>query len=78
MEQVVMSDQPDFSPEAARAILDLRSDTSALSRMNELAEKNRQGALTESEHQELDIFLEAGNLLKLLQAKARRFLHPGN
>jgi len=77
LEQVVMSDQAGMSPESARAILDLRFDPSALSRMNELAEKNRQGTLTESERQEMDKYLRVGNFLNLMQAKARLPLHPG-
>jgi hypothetical protein len=77
LEQVVMSDQAGMSPESARAILDLRFDPSALSRMNELAEKKRQGTLTESEREEMDNYLRVGNFLNLMQAKARLFLHPG-
>jgi hypothetical protein len=77
LEQVVMSDQRGMSPESARAILDLRFDPSALGRMNELAEKNRQGTLTESERQEMDKYVRVGNFLNLMQAKARLFLHPG-
>jgi len=77
LEQVVMSDQTGISPESARAILDLHFNPSALSRMNELAEKNRQGTLTESERQEMDKYLRVGNFLNLMQAKARLFLHPG-
>jgi uncharacterized protein YnzC (UPF0291/DUF896 family) len=73
-----MSDQPDFSPEAARAILDLRFDSEALSRMNELAEKNRQGALTESERQEMEKYLRVGSFLNLMQAKARLSLRSNN
>ncbi len=76
LERVIMSDQPGMSPESARAILDLRFDTSALSRMNELAEKNRQGTLTDSERQEMDKYVRVGNFLNLMQTKARRFLHP--
>ena len=76
LEQVVMSDQPGMSPESARAILDLRFDASALSRMNELAEKNRQGTLTESERQEMEKYVRVGNFLNLMQAKARLVLHP--
>ena len=52
-------------------------DPSALSRLNELAEKNRQGTLTESERQEMDKYLRVGNFLNLMQAKARLILHPG-
>lgn len=75
LEQVVTSDQAGMSLESARAILDLRFDPSALRRMNELAEKNRQGTLTESEREEMDKYVRVGNFLNLMQAKARLFLH---
>ena len=39
--------------------------------MNELAEKNRQGALTGSERALLDKYLRVGSFLNLMQAKAR-------
>jgi hypothetical protein len=71
LEQVVMPDQPGMSPELARAILDLRFDASAISRMNELAEKNRLGTLTEAERQVLEKYLRVGSFLNLIQAKAR-------
>jgi hypothetical protein len=77
LEQVVMPDQPGLSPESARAILDLRFDLSAVSRMNELAEKNRQGTLTEAERQEMENYLRVGNFLNLMQAKARLSLASG-
>jgi hypothetical protein len=38
-----------FSPEAARSILEWKFDQVDIDRMNTLAEKNRQGALTETE-----------------------------
>jgi hypothetical protein len=44
--------------------------------MNELAEKNRQGSLTEGESEELDKYLRFGNFLNLMQAKARLVLAP--
>jgi hypothetical protein len=70
LEQVVMPDRPGFSPEAARAILALRFDTSAISRMDELAEGNRQGTLTQGEQEELAMYMRVGNFLNLMQAKA--------
>ncbi len=76
LEQVVMSDHSGMSPESARAVLDLRFDSPALSRMNELAEKNRQGTLSDTERQEMDKYLRVGNFLNLMQAKARLVLHP--
>jgi hypothetical protein len=77
LEHVVMSDQAGMSPESAQAILDLHFDPPALSRMNELAEKNRLGKLTDSERQEMDKYLRVGNFLNLMQAKARLVLKPG-
>jgi hypothetical protein len=71
LEQVVTPHQPGLSPESARAILDLRFGPEAVSRMNELAEKNRQGTLTEDERSLLDKYLRVGNFLNLMQAKAR-------
>jgi hypothetical protein len=77
LEQVIRPDQPGMSPEFARAILDLHFDPSAVSRMNELAEKNRQGTLTQAERQVMEMYLRVGNFLNLMQAKARLSLPPG-
>ncbi len=77
LEQLVMPDQPGLSPETARAILDLRFGPSALSRMDELAEKNRLGTLTEAERQEMEKYLRVGSFLNLMQAKLRQSLASG-
>jgi hypothetical protein len=77
LEQVVMSDQPGMSAESARAILALHFDPRAVSRMNDLAERNRQGTLTEAERQEMEKYLRVGNFLNLMQAKARLALPAG-
>ncbi len=71
---VVAPDEPDLSPESARAILGLAFRPRAIDRLNELAEKNRQGALTETEKLELEKYLRVGNFLNLIQAKARKSL----
>ena len=76
LEQVVMADHSSMSPESARAILNLRFDAKATIRMNELAEKNREGTLTEVERREVDNYLKVGNFLNLMQAKARLVLPP--
>lgn len=72
-----MADQPGLSPESARALLDLRFGPSAVSRMNELAEKNRLGTLTEAERQEMGNYQRVGNFLNLMQGKARLSLASG-
>jgi hypothetical protein len=42
--------------------------------MNELSEVARQGKLTREEQAELDSYLHVGNLLAVMQSKARRAL----
>ncbi len=69
--QVINPDRPGLPTELARAILDLKFNPAALDRMNELAEKNRQGALTTTERAVLEKYLRVGNFLNLIQAKAR-------
>jgi hypothetical protein len=71
LEQVIIPNQPGMPAELARAILDLRFSPSAVSRMNELAEKNGPGTLTEAERQEMESYARVGNFLNLMQAKAR-------
>ncbi len=74
LSDVVAPDQPDLSPESARAILQLKFRPRAIDRLNELAEKNRQGALSETDQGELERYLRVGNFLNLIQPKARKAL----
>ena len=71
LDEIIAPDQPGLSPESARAILDLRFRQRAMDRMNVLAEKNRQGTLSETEQGELERYLRVGNFLNLIQSKAR-------
>ena len=68
---VISPDQPGLPPESARAILALKFDQTALERMNDLAERNRAGTLSEAERMEMEKYLRVGQFLNLLQAKAR-------
>ena len=68
---VIAPDQPDLPPESARVIFELKFDQTALERMNDLAEKNRIGAMSEAERMEMEKHLRVGQFLNLLQAKAR-------
>jgi hypothetical protein len=61
-------------PEVAHYFLELRFSERDLSRMNELAEKNRQGLLSEAERQELEGYVKVGDVLSLLHLKARKWL----
>ena len=52
-------------------VLNLRFESEDVYRMNELAEKNNHGLLSETERQEMDKYMRVGNFLNLLHAKAR-------
>jgi hypothetical protein len=58
----------------ARHILKLGFPKSDKTRMHELAVKNQQGLISATELEELDNYLQAGELLALLQSKARNTL----
>jgi uncharacterized protein YnzC (UPF0291/DUF896 family) len=63
-----------LTPDAAKEILALRADTSASRRIEELAAKCDAGTLTPEECAEYQLFVEVGDLVALLQAKARCYL----
>ena len=67
-----------LTPTAAKEILSLHADESARRRLEELALKCDAGALTPEERAEYQLLVEVGDLVALLQAKARRYLteHP--
>jgi hypothetical protein len=71
LNQVIAPDQATLPEASARSILTLRFNKQAVDRMNELAERNRQGELAEAERAELEKYQRVGNFLNLLQAKAR-------
>jgi hypothetical protein len=58
----------------ARYILKLGFGDEDTARMHELAERNRAGELTPAEQEELDNFVRVGDLLAILQLKARKLL----
>jgi hypothetical protein len=63
-----------LTPQVAQAILDLEPEAEVLCRVEELGEKSDAGALTEEECQEYRALADAGTLVALLKAKARRVL----
>jgi len=71
LEQVMEPDNTGMSPEAARALLRFQFNAAAVARMNELAERNRQGAIAPSERALLERYMRVGNFLNLIHAKAR-------
>jgi hypothetical protein len=63
-----------FTPEVARALIQLRADSQVQARMDELAEKSNEGQLTAEEREEYETSIRFANYLAILQAKARRLL----
>lgn len=63
-----------FTPEMARKIVELRADTETEARIDELRRKSNDGTLTEEEEAEYKDFVEAVDIISVIQAKARRFL----
>lgn len=77
-ERVIDPNEDDLSPEAARFLLRLDFGEPDHARMQELAEKSNDGTLTEDERTELHNYVRIGNVLALIQSKARLSLrHAG-
>ncbi len=67
-----------FTPALARAIVDLRADPELESQLKNLRRKANEGNLTPEEDAEYKEFVEAVDVISIIQAKARKFLarHP--
>ena len=63
-----------FTPAVAKQIAELRADMPTQARLDELASKCNEGELTETEKREYRAYVDALDLLGLLQAKARTIL----
>lgn len=76
--RLIQMRQDDLSRGVAEYLLSFRFDEGDVARMNELAELGREGRLTDAERGELDSYIHVGNLLAVMQSKARRALQiPG-
>ena len=64
----------EFSPAVARYVLRLGFSDLDRKRMHELSQKNQSGDLTAEEADILDGFIRVGDLIAVLQSKARRYL----
>jgi hypothetical protein len=63
-----------LTPEVARRIVDWRPDDELRKRIEELGCKADEGTLTPEEDAEYREYIEEGDVIALLQAKARRLL----
>ncbi|MFL5240697.1 MAG: hypothetical protein ACJ8FY_01195 [Gemmataceae bacterium] len=75
--RVLEPEKPMLSPDAARSILALDFTQADRERMNTLAAKAREGILTDDENEELENYLRVGDLVAIMQSKARRSLQNG-
>jgi hypothetical protein len=78
LSRVVRANEPGFEPGVARALLQLTFDRSDLGRMNELAERARDGELSDEERLDLESYERVGTFLALLKSKARASLQHSN
>ena len=76
--RLIDPDKPDFSSDAAQALLRLEFDRDDVKRMDELASLARDGKLSIEEKEELNNYNRVGHLLALLHSKARRSLSRPN
>ena len=63
-----------FTPELARVLVDLRADESLQAEIEVLREKANQATLSADEELAYKDFVEAVDVISILQSKARRFL----
>ena len=76
LSRVLEPDKPMLSHDAARSILALDFAPADRDRMNELSAKARAGTLTADEDEELENYIRVGDLLAIMQSKARRSIAP--
>lgn len=63
-----------FSPEFARRLVDLRADPKLQSEIDLLRQKANDGTLTAEEDAAYKEFVEAVDVVSIIQSKARQFL----
>ena len=71
LSRVIAPSKPNLPPSMAEIILAFTFPNEDRERMNQLAEKAREGALTGEEQAEIDAYERVGHFLSLLQSKAR-------
>jgi hypothetical protein len=63
-----------LTPEVARRLVNLRFDSIAQARIDKLARKCNEGALTEAERREYETYVYVIDFIAILQAKAHALL----
>ena len=63
-----------LTPQVATALVNLRADPAVQTRIDELADKCTEGALSAVEQSEYETYMHAIDFIAVLQAQARRLL----
>ena len=69
--RLIESQPQELTPEAARYLRQFRFGESDQARMQDLADRSEAGALPDDEGREFDSYLHVGNLLAVMQSRAR-------
>ncbi len=72
--RIVRVSKADLAPAAAQFLIDLDFEDTDHERIADLQTKANEGLLTPIEKQELENYVHVGNVLAILQSKARRSL----
>jgi len=64
-----------LNTESARALLEVRASERSQRRVTELAERCNRGELSPAERAEYELLIEVGDVVALLQARARLYLN---
>ena len=76
--RVIAPGEPNLPPDTAKIILSFDFGKQDRDRMDQLAQKAREGTLTAEEQVEIDCYERVGHLLSLLRSKARLSLRQAN
>lgn len=71
LEGMVQPGEGDMAPEAAKALLELKFDRAAKKSIETLLRANAAGTISAADRLVLDRYLRVGQLIDLIQAKAR-------
>ena len=72
--RLIQTQDRNLAPEVAQYLLSFAFEPRDMERMNELAQRAQEAALDDVEREELESYLHVGNLLSVMQSKARQFL----
>ena len=73
--RLMQAQKDDITPQVAEYLLSIAFAESDRYRMEELAVRSEAGTLTTEEQTEFDSYLHVGNLLAVMQSRARVALH---